>query len=184
MFSWRNFSLGKQRNTLRFTSHASRLTLYTLFLTTLLLSSCGFYLRGQSRYAFDSLYISGQQGTPFYNELQRTLRFSNTTRVVDKPEQAEAILTIGNVTVDKQILSLSGGGRVREFLLIQNISFRVHDNQGREWLPASDISIRRDFSYNDSQALAKEAEERLLWQDMQGDAIQQLLRRLRAAKKP
>lgn len=183
MFSWWN-TLSFTPHASRLTPHTLRLTLYTLLLTTLLLTSCGFHLRGQSRYTFDSLYISGQQGTPFYSELQRTLRFSNPTRVVDSPEQAEAILTISNVMFDKQILSLSGGGRVREFLLIQNISFRVHDNQGHEWLPANDISIRRDFSYSDSQALAKEAEERLLWQDMQSDAIQQLLRRLQAAKKP
>ena len=62
--------------------------------------------------------------------------------------------------------------------------FRVADIGGREWLPASEISVRRDFSFNDSQALAKEGEERLLIADMQADTVQQLLRRLSAAKRP
>ena len=62
--------------------------------------------------------------------------------------------------------------------------FRVADANGNEWMPTSEISVRRDFSFNDSQALAKEGEERLLVADMQADAVQQLLRRLSAAKRP
>ena len=64
------------------------------------------------------------------------------------------------------------------------IVFRVADAKGNEWLPQSEFSVRRDFSFNDSQALAKEGEERLLIADMQADAVQQLLRRLAAVKRP
>ena len=62
--------------------------------------------------------------------------------------------------------------------------FRVADSNGKELMATSEISVRRDFSFNDSQALAKEGEERQLVADMQADAVQQLLRRLAAAKPP
>jgi len=37
---------------------------------------------------------------------------------------------------------------------------------------------RRDLSFNESAVLAKDAEEALLYRDMQSDIVQQLMRRL------
>jgi LPS-assembly lipoprotein len=44
--------------------------------------------------------------------------------------------------------------------------------------------LKRDVSYQDSQVLAKEAEEANLYRDMQTDAVNQLVRRLQATKLP
>jgi LPS-assembly lipoprotein len=41
---------------------------------------------------------------------------------------------------------------------------------------------QRDISYNESAALAKEAEEILMFRDMQTDIVQQILRRLAAVQ--
>jgi LPS-assembly lipoprotein len=151
----------------------------------LVLGSCGFHLRGEATFPFHTLYVNGGAAAPFYVDLMRSLRANSSTKLVDQPEQAEAILDLSKAPgVDKQILTLSGGGKVREFLLVQTIGFRVHDGKGGEWLPYGEIQIRRDFSYTDSQALAKESEERLLVADMQTDAVQQVLRRLQAAHRP
>ncbi len=49
-------------------------------------------------------------------------------------------------------------------------------------LPTSEILVTRDMAYSDAQVLAKEAEEALLYRDMQSDMVQQILRRLVAAK--
>ncbi|HKW37423.1 MAG TPA: LPS assembly lipoprotein LptE, partial [Burkholderiales bacterium] len=40
----------------------------------------------------------------------------------------------------------------------------------------------RDMSYSDAQVIAKENEEALLYRDMQTDMVQQIIRRLIAAK--
>jgi LPS-assembly lipoprotein len=151
----------------------------------LALGSCGFHLRGDPSFPFRTVYINGAAGTQLYADLVRSLRANRSTKLVDKVDQAEAILDISKAPpVDKQILTLSGGGKVREFLLIQTVGFRVHDGKGGEWLPYSEVQVRRDFSFTDSQALAKEAEERLLLVDMQTDTVQQVTRRLQAAHKP
>ena len=44
------------------------------------------------------------------------------------------------------------------------------------------ITLKRDISYNSSQELSKDAEEVLLYRDMQSDMVQQILRRLAAIK--
>ena len=148
------------------------------------LAQCGFHIRGDTQLPFATLAFVGAEGSSLALELKRTLRGNAKVTIVDKPEQAEAVLFILTNQNDKSILTLSGGGRVREFQLAQKIIFRVADNNGNEWLPSSEINVRRDFSFNDSQALAKEGEERLLLADMQADAVQQMLRRLSTAKRP
>ena len=85
---------------------------------------------------------------------------------------------------EKNILSLSGGGRVREFQLRYRVGFRVHDGKGGDYVPQSLIQLTRDVTFNDSEILAKEAEEQLLFRDMQSDMVQQIMRRLAAAQKP
>ncbi len=83
---------------------------------------------------------------------------------------------------DKSVLSLNSAGRVREYALTQSLRFRVIDSKGRELMMPADINLRRSISFNESQVLAKEAEEVMLYRDMQSDLVQQILRRLAALK--
>jgi LPS-assembly lipoprotein len=147
----------------------------------LLLASCGFHLRGDVAYSFDTLYINAPTAAPLVVELKRAL---SGTNIVEKAETAQAILDITAYADDKQVLSLSGGGRVREYTLTKHVAFRVRDIDGRDWLPAGDITIRRTYSFNESEALAREAQEARLLREMQSDAVAQIVRRLQAAKKP
>ena len=62
------------------------------------------------------------------------------------------------------------------------VSFRLTDSKNREHIPASEILLRRDYSYSDDQVLGLEYEEALLYRDMRNDAVSQLMRRLQAAK--
>lgn len=146
------------------------------------LGGCGFQLRGPVQLPFKTLYVQVPDSSPFGAELKRTIRASGSTKVVDRADQGEAILVIANEIRDKQILSLGGGGRVREFALRYRIVFRVHDGKAKEYIPLNELTLKRDFSFNDSQVLAKDAEEALLYKDMQSDAVQQLVRRLQAAR--
>jgi LPS-assembly lipoprotein len=80
------------------------------------------------------------------------------------------------------VLSYDASGRVIEFQLERTFTFRVTDAKGALIIAPSTIIIRRDITFSDAQVLAKEAEEALLWRDIQTDLVQQLIRRLAAAK--
>jgi len=103
---------------------------------------------------------------------------------VDTAAAAQAILDLSGVTDDKQVLSLSGGGRAREFLLTKRVTFALHDAGGKDWLPAAEVVVRRSYTFSESEVLAREAQEARLLREMQTDAVQQVARRLQAAKKP
>jgi LPS-assembly lipoprotein len=147
-----------------------------------LLAGCSFHLRGQAGMPFETLYLDAvNPNTPFTRELRRNLE-ANKVRLVDTAGQADVVLNIVAEIPDKQILSLGGSGRVNEFQLFYRVSLRAYDLQQHEWIPAEEIVMRRDFSYDDNQVLAKEAEETLLYQSMRSDMVQQIVRRLSRAK--
>jgi len=146
--------------------------------------ACGFHLRGEAHYAFETLYLNSPASQPLTTELRRSLEGAGSAKLVPAPDQAQAILDVVSVENNKQILSLSGGGKVAEFLLTKRILFRVRDSVGNDWLPTAELLVRRTYTYNDTAALAKEAQEQRLWREMQDDAVAQIVRRLQSAKKP
>jgi LPS-assembly lipoprotein len=78
------------------------------------------------------------------------------------------------------VVGLNASGQVREFQLRVRVKFRLRGAQGKELIPDTELLQQRDISFNESAVLAKEAEEGLLYRDMQTDIVQQLLRRLAA----
>ena len=148
-----------------------------------LLAGCGFQLRGTENVPFRTLYIPGATAG-IALELKRNIEAGTDAAVVNDAKAADAILELSNERREKIILSLTGSGRVREFRLRYSVNFRVHDLQGREFVPLSTVQLARDVTFNDEEILAKEAEEQLLFRDMQADMVQQLLRRLAGARAP
>lgn len=151
-----------------------------VLVSVLVLAGCGFQLRGTAALPFDTLYMPGATGG-IALDLKRNIQAGTRTTVVDDPKKAEAVLDFLVETRDKLILSLAATGRVREYKLRYTVAFRVHDGKGGEFLPVNTVELTRDITFNDSDVLAKETEEGLLYRDMQFDMVQQVMRRLAAA---
>ena len=94
------------------------------------------------------------------------------------------ILDIPSAIDDKEVLSLSSGGSVREYQLIKRVQFRLRDKDGIDWMPSGEIVIRRAYTFNETQVLARDLQEQRLLREMQTDAVQQIVRRLQGARKP
>lgn len=142
------------------------------------LGACGFQLRGDASLPFESLYIEG--GQDIVVDLQRAIR-PTATKVTDSAKDAEAVLQITGESREKRILGLTSAGRVSEFRLLYRVNFKVAGKNG-DLLSPQQIELRRDITFNDSQTLAKESEEGLLYRDMQVDAVQQIIRRMSALR--
>ena len=151
-----------------------------LLVAAAFLAGCGFQLRGQASLPFETLYIPGS--TPLAVELKRNVTASSKTRLVDSPDKAQAVLAFTDEARDKTILTFTAAGKVNEYRLRYRVGFRVTDSKAAQvFLPTSEILLTRDMSFNDAQVIAKEAEEAVLYRDMQTDMVQQIMRRLVAA---
>ena len=149
------------------------------------LSACGFHLRGsdnRSALPFKTIHLNVADTSPLGNELKRYIRASGSTKVVSDPKQAEASLDVLSELREKQVLALNSAGRVREYALYYKLRFQVRDPKQKILMPPTDIVLKRDISFNESEVMAKESEETLLYRDMQSDMVQQILRRLAALK--
>ena len=154
-----------------------------LLALALAVAGCGFRMRGTAEVPFESLYVPGATAG-IALDLKRNLQAGTRARVVDDPKTADAVLLFIEESRQKEILSLTSAGRVREFQLRYRVGFRVHDGKGTDFVPPSTIQLTRDVTFNDTEILAKEQEEQLLFRDMQSDMVQQIIRRLAAAKRP
>jgi LPS-assembly lipoprotein len=148
----------------------------------LALASCGFVLRGTQQLPFPTMALNFPPNSPLGTELARNIRTGTTTEIVTDPVRASAVFDLLGEVRDRQILTLNAQGRAIEYTLRDRLSFRVRDAQGRDVIEPTELQVQRDISFNDSQRLSKESEEALLYRDMQTDLVQQLLRRLAAAK--
>jgi LPS-assembly lipoprotein len=152
------------------------------------LSACGFHLRGSGGHytlPFPAMYVGLPESSPLAIDLKRNIRVNGNTVVVSDPAQADGVievLTDPEKTRTKTILSLNSNGRVREYLLAYTIVFRVRDKLGNELLAPTSISLNRPITFDETQLLAKEQEEALLYKDMQTDLVQQMMRRMAAIK--
>jgi LPS-assembly lipoprotein len=163
-----------------------RSAIYALTLTiALALSACGFQLRGsngQNALPFKTIYLGFPENSPVGTELRRYIRATGDTAVVTDPKAAQATLELLSESREKSILTLNTQGRPREYTLLYKVRFRVKDGQEKELMAPTEITLKRDITFNESQALAKEKEEEMLYRDMQSDLVQQILRRLAALR--
>ena len=149
------------------------------------LAACGFALRRAPEFAFKTLYSPLAESSPLGVELKRSLESGGNVRVISdarQASQADVILEVLSEQREKIVVGLTAAGQVREFQLRIRFKFRLRTPQGLELIPDTEILQQRDISFNESIVLAKEAEEGLLYRDMQSDIVQQIMRRLATVK--
>ena len=161
------------------------LSLLTSTAAVAVLPGCGFALRQAPNFAFSTLYTNMPEASPLAVELRRNLQSTGKVRVITDAAQineAQVVLESLGAQREKVVLSVNASGQVREFKLRLRVRFRLRTQAGKELIPASEILLERDISFNESAVAAKDAEELLLYRDMQSDVVQQILRRLAAVQ--
>lgn len=148
------------------------------------LSACGFQLRQAPTFAFDSIAIVSGDGSTLGLELRRYLASGSTVKVVDAAQAATAqvVLDVTREQRERVVASLNASGQVRELQLRIRLVFRLRGRDGKALIEPTELLQQRDISFSETAVLAKEAEEALLYRNMQTDIVQQLMRRLAAVK--
>ena len=146
-----------------------------------LAGGCGFELRRAPELQFSTLQLRGfKNDSPLARELKRSLTASRTTQVVEAGAGAQVVLEALSDERAKSVVASTAAGQVRELQLRARFHFRLRGANGKELLPATEILLTRDMSYNETNALAKEQEELALYAAMQNDIVAQVMRRLAA----
>ena len=153
-------------------------------LVAALVAGCGFHLRGSGsgQLPYKTMHIALPETAEVRIWLERYIKATGDTRLVDDPKAADAVFQQLADNRQKTILSVNAQGRVREYRMQLNYSFRLVDGKGREIGAPNRIALSRDISFDDSSVLTKDIEEGLLWRDMNNDLVNQIMRRLSLTK--
>ena len=144
----------------------------------LLISGCGFQLRGDIQANFDSISISGGSSS-FNKTLQRKFRQAGIT--IKSASEAEKIVQIIKNDFTKTILTLTGTGLVSEYQLDYTVSYRFKSKDGQWNLPLT-IEASRTYTYDDSDILAKDEEEKRLLSGMEDQLIKTMATQISLSK--
>jgi LPS-assembly lipoprotein len=152
------------------------------------LGGCGFALRQAPTFAFDTVRIAGYENSPVSRALQRALVssglrvISTSTPASGATEPAQAVLNVVRDQQERVVAGQTDSGQVREMTLRTRFHFSLSTPAGKLLLGNTELLLERDISFSETNALAKSAEERIMFADMEGDIVQQVLRRLAAVK--
>ncbi|HXD08079.1 MAG TPA: LPS assembly lipoprotein LptE [Burkholderiaceae bacterium] len=145
------------------------------------LASCGFKLRRPPELHFRTVQFVGfDRRSEFARELQRNIEASGSTRVVEAASQAQVILLVIADRRERIVTAQAAAGQVREFAVRTRFNFALRTPGGRELIGPTELLLERAMTYNETDALAKEKEEEMLWRAMQTDIVDQVMRRLAA----
>lgn len=138
-------------------------TILVAVLAGALPAGCGFRLQGKvplpAALAVTWVETDDAQ-SDFVQDLRRALRTSGARFAPDKAS-ATAVLRIDRDELLERVLSVSGRNVPREYELTYVVRFAVQGPAG-ELLPAEEVSVSREFSFDERAVLAKEREQEML----------------------
>lgn len=149
----------------------------------LLVAGCGFELRGEPSVGLKTLYVTSDVPSQVMLDIKRILA-TGPTKLVNSEREAEAHLKILGESRERSVYTITGTGRVYEFKLQLTVRYTM-SAPGREdpVIAPSEVSAVRLVTYSEAAPTAKEAEEQLLYKDMQADLAGRILRQVAIARR-
>jgi LPS-assembly lipoprotein len=112
----------------------------------------------------------------FVQDLRRALLASGV-RLSSARADSTAVIEVQRDELLERVISISARNIPREYELTYTVRIRVLHGE-REVLPAEEISLSRDFSFDERAVLAKEREKEILRAALARDLVGIVMRRL------
>lgn len=150
----------------------------------LLLTACGFHLRGIQKLptVLNRLYL--QSSDPF-SQLSQAIRLtlkSNRILLVQTPAEASATLRIISVEQTHKMTSLSGAAEAGQYTLFSKLTFEVTDSEKHVLLEPTTIQASRNYNSNAMQVLSAYSVRERLSKAMNQQLASDILSRLSKVK--
>jgi LPS-assembly lipoprotein len=145
----------------------------------LILSACGFHLQGRTPLpeAFAYTYIETRdEQTDFVQDLRKAL-IASGAKVIRTQGSSGATIDVHADELTERVLSVSARNIPTEYELTYKVEFSVTSG-GQPLIEHEEISATRDFSFDETELLAKEREQEILREALARDLVALVMRRL------
>lgn len=150
-----------------------------LILLLLLLSGCGFHLRGSVNLSADmqTLHLESSAGeSDILQELRRALNSSNV-EVVNTSQPGVYSLGIGQEEVEERVLSVNSNARAGEYELSISVPVQLRSGQVLVFGPET-LTIEKVYLADPNNAVAKQEEREIMEEEIRVEIVVQVLRLL------
>lgn len=151
-----------------------------LIFLTLILTACGFHLRGEMHFA-PPLYRMYLKTPDPYGHLARNLRqYLKTSHVelVASPPDATLVLAILQDDDSEELLSVSGTDQTRQYNLKVTVVFEILDAKERVIVGPQTLTEGHTITVQSNQILGSSNEATLFYQRMRRSLAYQIIHRI------
>lgn len=165
----------------------------SFLITALLLTACGFHLRGSPALPGGNRALPPEmavtvvdapsQTSELVRQLKRALRSLDIVVAEAEDFPQAAMLTLRE-ELNRSVLSVDTGGRAVEYELNYTVTFQVSRDDIAWEIPSQSITLTRDYYFDRLEALAATRQEEMLRRNMQQEMARLILDRIRAFDGP
>jgi LPS-assembly lipoprotein len=152
-----------------------------ILIAILMITACGYHLRGSYDLPKGMNKIFLQGGSPLLQEQLNNVLKTSSGRLVDSPEKANVILRIFSDGIERRTLSLSERGRSNDIELAGHLEFDVLDPKKGVLVSREPINFRREYFNDQQDVIAKDNEETVIRKEMYLQVVRQIINRSRTA---
>jgi len=162
---------------IRLTTH-----LAVLVMSTLMLSACGFHLRGSFDMPANLKAITltvPANSAALKQEMALTLARSRVSTAGGEVE-----LEVTREVLTKQTTTVDSRAKAAEYTLVYAVDYRLNHKEADSQGQVQSLILRRGYQYDSTSIVGKSTEEETLVHELRRDAAQQIVRQLRAYTPP
>jgi len=153
--------------------------------TVLLLSACGYHLRGEAQLpaGMERVHVdSSDQFGPLKRNVEKALERSGA-KVEPAAGDGIAEVTLGAVSLAPIVRSVSANAKVNEFTMLYHVELQITDGAGKVVLPKQVLEQSRIFTFDQTQAIGTGAEQDVIKKEMERDMTQVVMRKVQSAER-
>lgn len=154
--------------------------LFLPLMLVLLLSACGFHLRGMVDIPtwLDNVAIISNNNDKQLAAILKAQLEGYHIQVNSDPAFAKYWLVISLVALQQQIISVGASTNPRQYALILTVEFLLQTRKGQIIKPLKKIHVTRQLTVNNDRILGSNDEETILVGEMKQDAVVQIMNQL------
>lgn len=158
----------------------------TLALCSMLISACGWHLRGSGidlSNSLQSLYLNSEDYSEFSTRLKRGL-LSTGIKLDPTRKSSPFELTVGKLKQNRRTVAVGNQVLASEYELSMEVDYSINEQSDAKtaYHREGTASVIRSYVFDPQDTLGGNREELLIQKEMYSDLVQQILRQLRSVK--
>lgn len=151
----------------------------SFLLMTLLLSACGYHLRGAVDLPKElkAVYLQGES-PELHDQFAKSLD-SSLGKLLSSQDKAGIVIRFFDEKLNRRVLSLSARGRANDFELEYRVEYEFATAGNAILMPRQAIEVKREYFNDQQDIIAKDNEETVIRNEIYQQAVRAIINRAR-----